>query len=92
MTVPDEFAITWSLFAELEQVEEDGRLLPDPAVDDLVAGAEETIGTGGLLSGWALVAAYLRARLIEHSQTVGCECGSQDWLRRVQLDNAGGHE
>ena len=80
------------MFVELEQVEEDGRELPDPAVDDLVAGAEETIGTDGLLSGWALLAAYLRARLIEHAQTVGCDCGSQDWLRRVQLDSAGGHE
>lgn len=92
MAVPDEFSIAWSLFVELEQVEEDGRDLPDPAVDDLLDGAESTIGTGGLLSGWALCAAYLRRRLTEHAQTVGCDCGSQEWLRRVQLDNAGGHE
>jgi hypothetical protein len=61
-------------------------------VDDLVAGAEEAIGTDGLLSGWHLLAAWLRARLIEHAQTVGCDCGSDEWLRQVRLDNAGGHE
>jgi hypothetical protein len=88
VAVPDEFSITWSLFAELEQVEEDGRDLPDPEVDALVAGAESTIGTEGLLSGWALVAAWLRARLIEHAQTVGCDCGSQNWLRREQIRHA----
>jgi hypothetical protein len=71
----DEFTITWSLFVELEEACAD-RQLRDPAVDDLVAGAEETIGTDGLLSGWALVGAFLRARLIEHAQTVGCDCGS----------------
>jgi len=88
--VADEFSITWALFAKLEEICEHGQL-PDPAVDDLVAGAEETIGTDGLLSGWGLVAACLRARLVEHSQTVGCDCGSEDWLRRVQVDNAEGH-
>jgi hypothetical protein len=66
--------------------------LPDPAVDDLVAGAEETIGTDGLLSGWALVAAFLRARLQEHADELDCDCGSDAWLRRVQPDNAGGAE
>ena len=81
----DEFSITWALFTRLEEVCEHGQL-HDPVVDDLVAGAESTID---LLSGWALVAAYLRARLIEHAETVGCDCGSEDWMRRVQFDNAG---
>lgn len=91
VAAPDEFTICWALFVELEEVCEHGQL-PDPAVDNLVAGAESTIGTDGLLSGWALVAAFLRARLIEHSETVGCDCGSEEWLRQVQFDNAGGHE
>jgi hypothetical protein len=50
VAVPDEFAITWSLFVELEEACADCQL-PDSTVDDLVAGAEETIGTGRLLSG-----------------------------------------
>jgi hypothetical protein len=89
MSVPDEFSIAWSLFTELEQVDEDGRDLPDPVVDGIYSGAESRIGVDGLLSGWAIVAAHLRRHLHDHAQA--CGCGSMEWVRRVQLDNAGGH-
>jgi hypothetical protein len=36
--------------------------------------AESEIGTDGLLSGWAIVAALLRKLLIEHAETCGSEC------------------
>jgi hypothetical protein len=34
------------------------------------------IGTDGLLSGWAIVAAPFRKQLIEHVETLSCDCGS----------------
>jgi hypothetical protein len=88
---PDEFAITWALFSELEEAVRDWKL-PDPTVDGLMEGAEDTIGTDGLLSGWALVATFLRARQLEHAETVGCDCGTDAWLRWVQFENVSAHE
>jgi hypothetical protein len=59
--------------------------LPDPEVDAFYEATESEIGTDGLLSGWAIVAALLRRRLIEHAEVCGCECGSAGWLRSEQL-------
>jgi hypothetical protein len=77
--------VAWALFTKLEEVEEAGRDLPDPEVDGFVEAAEAEIGVGGLLSGWAIVAALLRKSLIEHAETLGCNCGSLEWLRSEQL-------
>ena len=85
----DPVAVTWGLFVFLEDVEEAGRDLPDPEVDAFFEAAEAEIGTDGLLSGWALTAALLRKRLIEHAETLGCDCGSLEWLRSEQLWLAG---
>jgi hypothetical protein len=83
--VTDPVAVTWGLFVKLEAAEEAGRDLPDPEVDAFFEAAEAEIGTHGLLSGWAIVGAYLRHKLIEHAETLGCDCGSPDWLEREQL-------
>jgi hypothetical protein len=61
--VTDPIAVVWGLFVMLEKAEG----LPDPEVDAFVEAAEAEIGTDGLLSGWAIVAALLRKRLIEHA-------------------------
>lgn len=81
MSDADPFLISWGLFRALEAAE----TLPDPTVDSLLEGAEAEIGTDGLLSGWAITAAYLRHKLIEHAETLGCECGSVEWLEREQI-------
>jgi hypothetical protein len=43
--------------------------LADPEVDTFFEVAEAEIGTTGLLSGWAIVAAFLRKRLIVDAAT-----------------------
>jgi hypothetical protein len=58
-------------------------------VDGLLEAAEAEIGTDGLLSGWALVAALLRKLLVDHADQVGCDCGSAEWLEETQLHYAG---
>jgi hypothetical protein len=78
------FLITWGLFRALEATCEHGEL-PDPTVDELFEAAEGEIGVDGLLSGWGLVAARLRQALVEHAETVGCDCGSEGWMEREQL-------
>jgi hypothetical protein len=80
----DPLLVTWGLFRALEAAED----LPDPVVDELLEAAEDEIGTDGLLSGWALVAAVLRMALLEHAETLGCECGSLRWLEQAQLRHA----
>jgi hypothetical protein len=77
----DPFLVTWGLFRALEAAE----TLPDPTVDELLEAAEDEIGTDGLLSGWALVAALLRHHLLRHADQLGCDCGSPEWLEREQL-------
>jgi len=77
----DPTAIVWGLFTKLEAA----RDLPDREVDAFYEAAVSEIGTDGLLSGWAIVAAVLRKRLIEHSETLGCDCGGAAWLQREQL-------
>jgi hypothetical protein len=77
-------AVTHGLFRALERAEE----LLDPTVDELLEAAEVEIGTDGLLSGWALVAALLRDQLLQHSQQLGCHCGSLAWLEREQFHHA----
>jgi hypothetical protein len=80
----DPFLVTWGLFRALEAAE----TLPDPTVDSLLEAAEAEIGTEGLLSGWALLAALLGDQLLRHSQQLGCDCGSLAWLERSQLHHA----
>jgi hypothetical protein len=85
VTDTDPTAIVWALFTKLEGVEGAGRDLPDPEVDAFFDAAEAEIGYDGLMGGWAIVAALLRKRLIEHAEQVGCDCGSDDWLTREQF-------
>jgi hypothetical protein len=81
----DPVAIVWGLFVHLERTAEQDKDFPDSEVDAFFEGAESEIGTDGLLSGWAIVAALLRKRLIEHAEQVGCDCGSDEWLTREQF-------
>ena len=85
MTDTDSTAIVWGLFVLLERIAESDKDLPDPEVDAFLDAAEAEVGTDGLLSGWAIVAALLRQRLIEHAEQVGCDCGSAEWLNSEQL-------
>jgi hypothetical protein len=85
VTDADPFLVTWGLFRALETADD---ALPDPVVDDLYADAIEQIGGDGLDSGWALVAARLRQALLDHAETLGCDCGSLAWLEREQLHYA----
>jgi hypothetical protein len=78
---PDNFLVAWGLFRKLEAAAE----LPDPEVDAFYEAAEAEIGTGGLLSGWAIVAAVLRKSLREHAEQLGCDCGSDEWLEQQGL-------
>lgn len=57
----DPTVVTWGLICKLETAE----LLPDPEADAFSEAAEAEIGTDGLLSGWAIVAALLRMGLID---------------------------
>ena len=78
---PAEFPITWGLFIKLQEA-------PEGQLEDVwkfFDAAVEEIGEDGLLRGWDLVAAYLLARLREHASELGCDCGSDDWLARVQV-------
>jgi hypothetical protein len=81
VTDADPFLTTWGLFRALEAA----KTLPDPTVDSLFEAAEAEIGTDGLLSGWALVAALLRVELLRHSEQLDCDCGSLEWLAQAQL-------
>ena len=38
-----------------------------------------------VLHGWHVVAARLRQVLKEHAETVGCYCGSDEWLKDERL-------
>ena len=62
----------------------------DPVDDenDLVGGAIlEEYGAQELLRGLTMVAATLRDALIGHAKRLGCECGSDEWLKRMQYEN-----
>lgn len=81
---PAELPITWALFVKLQEA-------PMGELEDVWAfeeAAEEQIGVDGLMRGWDLVACYLLARLREHAVHLGCDCGSDEWLRRVQIQVA----
>jgi len=84
VTDTDPVAVVWGLFALLETVAEQDKDLPDPQVDAFLEAAEAEVGTDGLLSGWAIVAAILRKHL-DHAETLGCDCGSPEWLAREQF-------
>lgn len=88
-TDTDPTAVVWGLFVLLEMTAEQDKDLPDPEVDAFLEAAEAEVGTDGLLSGWAIVAAILRKHLIDHADTLGCDCGSPEWLAREQLHLAG---
>jgi hypothetical protein len=81
----DPFLVVLGLFRALEAADD---ALPDPVVDDLYEDAIKEIDGQGMDSGWALVAARLRQVLVEHAETLGCDCGSLDWLEREQLHYA----
>jgi hypothetical protein len=84
-TDTDPTAIVWGLFVLLERIAESDRDLPDPEVDAFLEAAESEVGTDGLLSGWAIVAAVIRKQLLDHADKVGCDCGSDQWLERELL-------
>jgi hypothetical protein len=85
VTDPDPTAVVWGLFVLLETTAEQDKDLPDPDVDAFLQAAESEIGVEGLLGGWAIVAAILRKHLIDHAETLGCDCGSPEWLEREPL-------
>ena len=65
-TDTDSTAVVWGLFVLLERTAEQDKDLPDPEVDAFLEAAESEVGPDGLLSGWAIVAAFLRKHLIDH--------------------------
>lgn len=81
---PAELPITWGLFVKL-QTAPMGKLEGVWAFEEA---AEAEIGVDGLLRGWDLVAAYLCRSLREHAEQLGCDCGTDDWLKRVQIETA----
>jgi hypothetical protein len=82
----DPFLVVLGLFRALEAAGDD---LPDPAVDALYEAALAELDGQEFDSGWALVAARLRQVILDHAETLGCDCGSLDWLEREQLHYAG---
>jgi len=72
------FRITWSLFTAIE--------LGDQEMNEQIW--QET-DDDTLLYGWHMVAAHLRLSLREHAETVGCTCGSDEWLKSERLRLAG---
>jgi hypothetical protein len=84
---PDEFLVVLGLFRALEAAC-DGPGLPDPTVDDLYESVIAELDGGQLDRGWHLVAARLRAALLEHAAELGCDCGSLAWLEKEQLYHA----
>jgi hypothetical protein len=85
MTDADPFLTVLGLFRALEAAGDD---LPDPTVDGLLEGALAELDGQDMDSGWALVAARLRQVLVEHAETLGCDCGNLAWLEREQLHYA----
>ena len=81
----DTTAVVWGLFVLLERTADQDKDFPDDEVDAFFEAAEAEIGTDGLLSGWAIVAALLRKHLIELAEKLGCDCGSPEWLEREHL-------
>ena len=75
-----EFAIAWSVLLKLETEAEDAAEFYDAV--------EKMLGPEGLIRGLALCTAVMREHLREHAARLGCDCGSDEWLRREQLDNA----
>jgi hypothetical protein len=63
------FRLTWSLFVALEMGDQE-------TVDAIWDEAGEDV----LLRGWHIVAAKLRADLVDHATERGCGCGSEEWL------------
>jgi hypothetical protein len=81
---PAELPITWGLFTNLE-------MAPEGELEDaweFARAADGEIGMDGLHRGWHLVAALLRKYLQDHAAKLGCDCGSEEWLRREQVVNA----
>jgi len=72
------FRITWSLFTAIE--------LGDQEMNEQIW--QET-DDDTLLHGWHMVAAHLRLSLQGHAETVGCTCGSDEWLEGERLRLAG---
>ena len=81
----DPFLIVLGLFRALEAAGDD---LPDSAVDALYAGALAELDGQAMDLGWSLVAARLRQVILDHAETLGCDCGSLDWLEREQIHYA----
>ena len=63
----------------------------DPMTDEANETAELLIAQYGedeIMSGLALVAAFMRDALRSHAERVGCDCGSDSWLDRAVYANA----
>jgi hypothetical protein len=70
----DAFRAVWSLFTAIELGDDEGK--------DLLLNEYDT---WTLLHGWHVTAARLRQVLREHAETVGCYCGTDEWLADERL-------
>jgi hypothetical protein len=70
------YRATWSLFIAIERGDQE-------TIDAIC----EEYDDRSLLKGWHVVAARLRLALQQHAVTLGCECGSDEWLEAERLYN-----
>jgi hypothetical protein len=76
------FMAAWAFFRAVEHVP------MDDDHNDLAQALVDEFGEDDILRGLALVAAVLRDGLITHARRLGCSCGSDAWLERMQFENA----
>jgi hypothetical protein len=70
----DAYRTVWSLFIAIDHGDQD-------TIDAIV----EEYDNATLLEGWDVVAKRLRMALQEHATSLGCDCGSDEWLERERL-------
>ena len=73
------YRATWSLFIAVET-----------GNDDVIEAICDEYDEDALLKGWHIVASRLRMALREHGESLGCGCGSDDWLEAERLHIADG--
>ena len=76
-TGPERIRAAWQMFTALETED-----------SDLIWAITDEYPPEDLLSGMGLVAARLRRALQEHAHKVGCDCGSDAWLREEGMNFA----
>lgn len=70
----DSYRTVWSLFIAIDHDDQ-----------DTIAAILEEYDHAALLEGWDVVAKRLRQALQDHAETLGCDCGSDEWLERERL-------